>query len=112
MCVDPCPEDERVYARSSDNTCAECGEECEKCVEDLTKDEGYRCTECTPPMLLHGDSCVYECSGYITEDPTECHDCTWPCDMCISETECLSCLPDAGYLYDLGCVDPCPAGYW
>lgn len=91
-CVTPCPENAGLYERSTDNTCADCGEECETCVEDLTKAGGYRCTECAPPMLLHGDSCVYECSGWVSYDPDTCNDCLYPCeDFCISDTECTAC---------------------
>lgn len=44
--MNPCPDDASVYENSIDNTCTDCGAECSTCVEDLNKEEGYRCTEC------------------------------------------------------------------
>jgi hypothetical protein len=65
--------------------------DCEVCEEDLTNEEGLACTVCPEGMLLYEDECIYNCDGWVSEDLCCCYDCEYPCETCISATQCTSC---------------------
>lgn len=41
-----------------------------------------------------------------------CKACEAPCEFCTSAYHCDKCLPNAGYLLDGDCHDPCPRGFF
>lgn len=109
-CIKPCPDG--YYAKTSTNTCELCGDDCDICEEDTSSELGYKCTDCAIGMFLKDNECVTYCgTDHFVRDDV-CIPCEVPCESCISETECITCLPDYGYLYGTTCVNPCPAGYY
>lgn len=40
-----------------------------------------------------------------------CIKCAPPCQTCISQSSCTSCLPSSGFLYNSKCHHSCPVGY-
>jgi len=87
----------------------ECHASCVKCFAGGK----YACTECPLKELLRKGECLHSCPDFTYENDlgNDCLPCIFPCDLCSSETTCISCR-DGFYMSGIGCVrrDECPAG--
>jgi len=87
----------------------ECHASCVKCFAGGK----YACTECPSKKLLWKGECLDSCPDltYESDLGNDCLPCISPCDLCSSETTCISCR-GGFYMSGTKCVtkDKCPAG--
>jgi len=89
--------------------CSACDDTCRTC-SGPDDDECESCYTTGTRQFLDDGECLSSCpSGKYPNQSNKCTDCNSPCATCTSATTCTSCQNDL-YLYDTGCVDPCPSG--
>jgi len=50
------------------------------------------CLTCQPELLQWGTQCVSECPSGTYQDSKRCFDCISPCQTCVSQLDCITCL--------------------
>lgn len=94
-CISECPLG--YYANITLKTCEPCFSGCEECSSRSI------CTKCEVGSCLNNGECITECeyglyySSLDQNNYCSCIECNYPCKLCISSNECLSCTE--GYLF-------------
>ena len=111
-CYILCPDG--TYNDASTLTCLACDTNCLTCLNTATN-----CTKClssssAPYLNISGSIqiCVANCLAKMYPEtlisPVTCTNCKTPCETCISQLLCLSCLSGFFYLGNNSCAASCP----